>query len=236
MEPRGVGVEAVEEELKKLYPDARISSFDSDRVKSKAARERTLERFKKGKIDILIGTQMLSHQNGLPPVSLVGILNPEALLAFSDFRASQKTFQALYRMMRFIAQGDEGAEIIIQTAFPDHYSIREAAAQDYPAFYEQEIELRKVMDYPPFSSVAEIVLLGREMRILAQKARDLVRQVRAFSPGIEILGPAAAPPSARRGEKGIQVILKSKDGEALDACLASCVKTISARKSIVRCD
>ena len=236
MEPRGVGVEAVEEELRRLFSRARISSFDSDRVRTKAAGEKVLRNFREGKIDILVGTQMLAHQTELPPVAMVGIINPEALLAFADFRASQKAFQAIHRLMRFAASGDSGAEIVIQTAFPDHYSIREAAGQDYLAYFDQEIRFRRLMNYPPFAAMAEVVLVGRDRRPLARKARDLVGRVKAFSRDIEILGPAVSPPSPGKGERGVQVILKSRESETLEACLAECLKTIGARRSVVRYD
>jgi primosomal protein N' (replication factor Y) len=167
---------------------------------------------------------------------MVGIINPEALLAFADFRASQKAFQAIHRLMRFAASGDAGAEIVIQTAFPDHYSIREAAGQDYLAYFDQEIRFRRLMNYPPFAAMAEVVLVGRDRRPLARKARDLVGRVKAFSRDIEILGPAVSPPSPGKGERGVQVILKSRESETLEACLAECLKTIGARRSVVRYD
>ncbi len=236
MEPRGVGTEAVEEELRRLFSRARISSFDSDRMKTKAAREKVLRHFRERKIDILVGTQMLAYQTELPPAAMVGIINPEALLAFPDFRASQKTFQAIHRLMRFAASGDSEVEIVIQTAFPDHYSIREAARQDYLAYFGQEIKFRRLMSYPPFAAMAEVVLMGRDQRPLARKARDLVSRVRTFSRDIEILGPAVSPPSPGRGERGVQVILKSRESETLNGCLAECLKTIGSRRSVVRYD
>ncbi|MDP2915364.1 MAG: primosomal protein N' [Candidatus Aminicenantes bacterium] len=234
MEPRGAGVEAVEEELRRLFPGTRVSGFDSDRVRTKAAREKVLRNFEGGKIDVLVGTQMLAHQAGLPPAAWVGILNPEALLAFADFRASQRTFQAVHRMMRFAAPAEAGGEIVIQTAFPEHHSIREAARQNYEAFFEQEIRFRRLMGYPPFAAMAEIVLLGREERPLAQKARELVRRARTCGGDIEIFGPAFAPSSLLKGERGIQVILKSRANEKLDACLAECLGTSGTKRSVTR--
>jgi primosomal protein N' (replication factor Y) len=237
MEPRGAGVEAVVEELERLYPRARVASFDSDRVKTKSARERVLENFREGKIDVLVGTQLLAYRTTeLPLVPWIGILNPEALLAFADFRASQKTFQSVRRMMRFAAPAAAGSEIVIQTAFPDHYSIREAAREDYPAFYEEEIRFRRLMNYPPFSAMAEIVLWGKDPRPLAEKARELSGRAKAHASGIEILGPALAPPSVHKGERGVQVILKSREKETLEACLAECLKGLRGKRTVVRYD
>jgi len=237
MEPRGAGVEAVLEELERLFPRARIAGFDSDRVKTKSAREKVLENFREGKIDVLVGTQLLAYRSAeLPRVPWIGILNPEALLAFADFRASQKTFQSVRRMMRFAAPAAAGSEIVIQTAFPDHYSIREAARGDYSAFYEEEIRFRRLMNYPPFSAMAEIVLWGKDPRPLAEKARELAGRARAQAPGIEILGPALAPPSLLKGERGVQMILKSREKETLEACLAECLKGIRGKRTVVRYD
>jgi primosomal protein N' (replication factor Y) (superfamily II helicase) len=237
MEPRGAGVEAVVEELERLYPQARVASFDSDRVKTKSSRERVLENFREGKIDVLVGTQLLAYRTTeLPLVPWIGILNPEALLAFADFRAAQKTFQSVRRMMRFAAPAAAGSEIVIQTAFPDHYSIREAAREDYPAFYEEEIRFRRLMNYPPFSAMAEIVLWGKDPRPLAEKARELSGRAKAQASGIEILGPAMTPPSLLKGERGVQMIFKSREKETLEACLAECLKGLRGKRTVVRYD
>ncbi len=194
-----------------------------------------LRNFKEGKIDILVGTQMLAHQADLAPAAWIGILNPEALLAVADFRTSHKTFQALLRMMRFAAPDDgTAANIVIQTAFPGHHSIREAARQNYPVFYEEEIRFRRLMRYPPFAALAEIVLFGRDERLLARKAREFTGRARACGGDIEIFGPALAPPSLLRGGRGIQVILRAQAAERLDACLTSCLGTAGIKKSVAR--
>ncbi len=134
-------------------------------------------------------------------------------------------------MIRFAA---DGSGVIIQTSFPGHYSIREAAGSDYPAFFGEEIRFRRLMRYPPFAALAEIILRGRDPRPLAQKARELVRRARMCGAEIEILGPAAAPPSLAKGERGVQVILKSEDKKKLDACLAECLPAAGVKRSVAR--
>jgi len=234
LEPGGAGVEAVEEELRRLFPRARIAGFDSDRVKGKKARDKVLQGFQAGKTDILVGTQWLAHQTGLPPVSLIGILNPEALLAFPDFRAAQRTYLALDFMMRLADAADQRSEIVIQSAFPDHYSIREAARRDYPAFYREEIHFRRLMNYPPFSCLAEVLLQGRNLRGLAQKARDIAGRAAAFGRRVEILGPAFTPGATAGGEKRVQVILRTQNPELLDQVLRDCLGGIKNKKSVLR--
>jgi primosomal protein N' (replication factor Y) len=234
LEPSGAGVEAVEEELRRLFPQARIAGFDSDRVKGKKDRDKVLRGFQTGKTDILVGTQWLAHQTDLPPVSLIGILNPEALLAFPDFRAAQRTYLALDFMMRLVDTADKRSEIVIQSAFPDHHSIREAARRNYPAFYREEIRFRRLMNYPPFSCLAEVLLQGRGPRVLAQKAREIAGCVAAFGRRVEILGPAFAPGATGRGEKRVQVILRTQNPELLDQVLRDCLGRIKIKKSVWR--
>jgi len=235
VEPRGIGVEAVEEELKKAFPQARILSFSSDLVRSRKLRERILHSFARGRVDILVGTELLAHQINLPPVSLVGIMNPEAMLAFSDFRASQRTFQAINRMKCFIEDHPQ-ASVIIQTAFPEHYSIRAAASHDYLAFFEQEIKFRQFMNYPPFSHMVEILFQGKSLRTLAQRARDFLAQVKSRISEIVIFGPALAPVAKLRGEYRVQVILKSQKRKLLDDILRELLKAVKAKRSIFRYD
>ncbi len=232
MEPRGAGVEAVEEALRRAFPGARIASFDSARVRTRSARDQAVRRWATGAIDILLGTEMLAHQ-ALPPAACVAVLHPEARLAHPDFRSAQRTFQSLGRMMRYA--GPEG-EILVQTAAPEHHAVRAAARRDYGAFFEAEIGFRKLMNYPPFSAMAEIVLYGRDLRPLAQRARELVRLYQGFGPGLEVTGPGMVPPSARRGEKGLQLVLKAEDPEVLDAGLDLGLRSISGRRSVVRFD
>ena len=233
MEPRGAGVEAVEEDLRKAFPGARIASFDSARVRrSPSSREKAARGWVTGKVDILIGTEMLAHQD-LPPAAWVAILHPEARLAHPDFRSAQRTFQSLGRMMR--CAGPEG-DIMVQSAAPDHHAVREAARRDYGAFFEAEIGFRKLMKYPPFSAMAEIVLIGRDLRPLAQRARDLVRLFRDAGPGVEVTGPGLASPSGRKREKGLQLVLKADDSAVLDEALERGLKSIPGRRSVVRFD
>lgn len=228
---RNLGTEGVEEELKRLFPQRRVACFDSDAVKTKREQERILSRFAKGKIEILVGTQLLAHQLDLPPVSLVVIFYPETTLTLSDFKASQKTFQNLIQMMKFAGDDDE-AEVIIQTSFPDHFSIRCAARQDYLSFFKQEIKFRRLMNYPPFSHMAEVLFQGGNLRNLAQKSRQFSHHVGKYGNEIEILGPALASVAKVRGLNRIQLVLKSQKRSLLRQTLKESLKMIKLRKSV----
>ncbi len=232
---RGVGIEVVEEELSRVFPESKIVCFDSDVIKTKKEQERILSRFAQGKIDILVGTQLLAHQWNLPLASLVTIFYPETTLALSDFKAGQKTFQNLVQMMRFVRTDDEG-KVIIQTWFPDHFSIQDAASNDYISFFTQEIKYRRLMNYPPFSHMAEILFQGENLRYLAEKSRQFSKHFRKFEASIEVLGPALAPVARVRGRNRIQLVLKAKKERLLVQALRKSLKIVKFRPSVLRWD
>jgi primosomal protein N' (replication factor Y) len=232
MEPRGAGVEAVEDELRTSFPSARIAAFDSDRVRTRAAREKAAASWAAGGIDVLVGTEMLARQD-LPGAGCAVVLNPEVRLAHPDFRSAQRTFRSILRMMgRAAADG----EVLVQTSAPDHHAVREAARRDYEAFFGVEIGFRRLMGYPPFSSMAEIILPGRDLRPIARKARELVRLARDFGRGLEAIGPGVAPPAAVKGEKGLQIILKAERPDVLDAGLDLVLESVQGRRLVTRFD
>lgn len=228
---KGIGIEAVEQELGALFPGHKIASFDTDAAKGRKKQEQLLLQFRKGKVDLLLGTQLLAHQVDLPKVSFAAVLFPEMLLSLSDFQASQKTFQSLAQTAEFL-HNDESSELVIQTAFPEHYCIRSAASRDYEAFYEQELQYRKLMNYPPFSRMAELVFQGENLRTLARKAREFCALVRERSKDVEIIGPALAGVSKVRGRHRLQILLKAKSLEALNRALRGPLKKIRVKKAI----
>jgi primosomal protein N' (replication factor Y) len=226
---RGTGIEAVEEELKTIFPRDRVALFATDL--NRREQEKILRDFWSGKISILVGTQLLAHQAELPPASLVAILFPETILTLSDYRASQKTFQTLSRMMKFL-KSDNKAEVIIQTALPHHFSIRLAARGDYFSFFKEELKLRRLMNYPPFCFIAEILFQGENLRNVARKSREFSTRVKSSEQDLEILGPSLASVSRVRGINRVQVILKARRKKELDSVLRESLKTIKLRKSV----
>lgn len=234
LEPRGAGVEAVEEDLKRRFPSARIGVFDRVRAGTRATRAEVLDDFAAGTIDLLIGTQLLAHAETVR-VPLVVILNPEALLGTADYRAAQRTYRAVRRMLDFAAPEGKG-RAIIQTAFPDHHSLRAAARGDYRTFFDEEIKLRKALDLPPFTVLAEVLFWGGTPRTLAVRAREFIKAAGEFRPSVEILGPALASGPPGRGGRGVQVVLRALETETIDACLERCLRPVPGRRSVVRSD
>jgi primosomal protein N' (replication factor Y) len=232
MRPKGMGIEAIEEELIKIFPRARVCSFDSEVIKTKDEQEKIFHSIRKGQIDIMVGTQLLAHQIDLAPVSLVAIFYPEILLALSDYRASQKTFQTLSRMISFLGEGNQ-TEVFIQTALPQHFSIQCAASGDYLSFFNKEIEFRRMMSYPPFFHVVEVVFQGPNLRTLAQKSREFSGGIKSRAKNIEILGPALASVSKMRGLHRIQMIFKSRSRKELNKALSESLEKMKLRKSVL---
>lgn len=234
LEPRGVGVEAVEEEVRRIFPGAKAASFDSDRVRSTAARARVLDRFRRGAVDVLVGTQLLARRTDVPPAGFVAVLNPETALAFPALAASQRAFQALQRMLRFAPPS--GRPAVVQTSFPDHHAIRMAARDDYEGFFAEEIALRRLLGDPPFGAAAEVVLRGREGRVLGRKARALAGRLRAAFPGVEVLGPSFVSGPGQPGEKRVQLVLRAAGAERITEALNGGLREAGDRWTVARLD
>lgn len=228
---RGAGTQAVEEELKRLFPGVRVARFDSDTAGTPAEREALLADFAKGAVPLLVGTQLLVHQPGVPRVPLVGVLKPEALLGLSDYRAAQKAFESVSAMLDLRRDGP-GAEAVVQTAAPAHFAVAAAAAGDYRAFYEKEIESRRMLGYPPFAELAEVTILGRDVRSLGAKSRELLALFKASGPGLEVLGPAFPPVARVKGLTRVQFVLKAADRETIDRALRESLPKVRLKRSV----
>ncbi len=226
-----VGVEAIEEAISRLFPRSRNVCFDTDIIKKPQDSHKILIEFKDGQIDILIGTQLLAHQQDLPRVSLVAVLYPETTLALSDYRASQRTYQMISQMQQFLCSERE-TSFLIQTSFPEHFSIQSSPFGHYEAFFKEEIKFRRLMSYPPFIHMAEVLFQGENLRTLARKTREFSSSVRKSAKDIEILGPALTAVPRLRGKNRIQVILKAKRRKDLDEVLQPAFQQIKARKSV----
>lgn len=231
LEKRGPGIEVVGEELRKAFPRSRIEILAADTPSQKRKREAAVHDFKKGKVDILLGTSFLARQPDLPAVNLVGILHPEKLIHLADFRSSQRAFQTVVSFLRFVAPGPS-AEAIIQTGAPEHFAIAAAARKDYRAFYEQEIKFRRLMGYPPFSCLAEVILEGTNSRRVASQAREFVKRIKESNQKVEIFGPSVGFSAPEKRLYRINIGLKARRKKSLDSLLSAAWSTIRARKRV----
>ncbi len=227
----GYGIEVLEEELKKSFPKSTIKSFHRFAVKRRQEEERIVEDYKEGRIDILLGTQMLTHQPGLPLSGFVGIFYPESLLRIADFRGSYITFRYIRKAMNFV-KDHQKSEFLVQTYLPQSYSIIDAVNEDPFAFYEHELRNRRLLGYPPFAFLAELFFYGRDLRPIAKKSRKLLDIVKRGKEPIEVLGPSFPHYKKLRGRNRVQVIIKAEKKDPLDRVLERIFKEIRARKSV----
>jgi primosomal protein N' (replication factor Y) len=221
LEQAGFGTEKVEQQLKDRFPDARVGRIDRDSVRRKGALTELLTNFASGAIDVLVGTQMIAKGHDFPRVTLVGVISADVGLGLADFRASERTFQLLTQVAGRAGRGERKGEAIVQTLFPGHYSIQLACRQDYPAFFEKELNYRRGMRYPPLVAMINIVVRGRTFDEAMTTAIDITQRLgpATATGGFAILGPAPAPLGKLRGEHRVQFFLKGQKRAAMREAL-----------------
>lgn len=188
----GYGTERVEEEVNDLFPTARTGRMDLDTTRGKRAYERLISDFETNKLDILIGTQMVSKGLDFEKVNIVGILNADSLMNYPDFRSHERAFQMLTQVSGRAGRKEKQGTVLLQTSQPNHPIIQFVKQNDYLSFYDEEIGERQLFRYPPFYRLIEISLKGKDERLLDAGAilfTDLLRK----SFGDRVLGPSVPP-------------------------------------------
>ncbi len=218
LEQTGFGTERVEEDILAHFPHARVARVDRDTIRRRGAIVGLLSRFAAGDIDILVGTQMIAKGHDFPRVTLVGVISADVGLGLADFRAAERTFQLLTQVAGRAGRGEILGEAIVQTIYPNHYSIRHACRQDYNAFFAEELHYRKAMRYPPAVALINVVIKARTSAGAMEDASDLVNALRG-SDAYRVLGPAPAPLSRLKGEHRAQLFIKGSHRGAMRAAL-----------------
>ncbi len=221
----GYGTERVEREMRRAWPQARIARLDRDAVRRKGALDAVLSRFRAGQIDVLVGTQMIAKGHDFPRVTLVGVISADVGLGMADFRASERTFQLLTQVAGRAGRGEEPGEAVIQTLYPDHYSIQLACRQDYVAFYERELTFRRSMRYPPATALINLVVRGRTFAGAMDDAAVLADRLGRAGDEVRVLGPAPAPLGRLRGEYRAQLLVKGRNRKRLREAVQAAVAT-----------
>ena len=192
----GLGTERVEDALRQGFPKARIERMDSDTLKRKEDYRRILTEFRLGRIDILVGTQMIAKGLHFPNVTLVGIVHADLSLHQADFRAGERTFQLLTQVSGRAGRGDVEGEVFVQSFTPFHPAIQYARRHDFLGFYDQEVEFREQLRYPPFARVALLTLRGRNedkvKLFIGHLRQEIGRRLEGWKDVI-VAGPAPAP-------------------------------------------
>lgn len=232
----GAGTEKVEAMLKKLYPGARVDRLDRDTTRRQGSLVEILAKFSRGETDILVGTQMIAKGHDIHNVTLVGVLSADIGLGMPDFRSAERTFQLLTQVAGRAGRGEIAGKVVIQTYYPNHYALRLACQQDYPEFFRQELQFRESLRYPPFTTLANLLIRGprleKVLRIAHRARRALDEAVAEANPGglFRVLGPAPAPLEKLRDEFRYQILLKSADGICLHQVLEKALNRFAAMK------
>ena len=190
----GTGTQKVEEEVQRLFPQARILRMDKDTTTAKNAHEQILEKFGNGEADILVGTQMIVKGHDFANVTLVGIILADLTLFQNDYRAGERTFDLITQAAGRAGRGEQPGKVVIQTYKPEHYAIKAAAGQDYSYFYKEEEAYRGLMKYPPEWNMMVVLMVSSDEAFLDQMAEDICDYIRSCSVddrNMKIIGPSA---------------------------------------------
>lgn len=206
------GTQQIERQLYELFPGIRVLRMDGDTTKQKGSFEKILSAFTEGEADVLLGTQMIVKGHDFPNVTLVGVLAADLSLNDSDYRAGEKTFQLLTQAEGRAGRGTLPGEAIIQTYRPEHYSIQQAAKQDYESFYEEEILYRELLEYPPAGHMLTILVVSKDEKRCKGLAVRLAKEAGAY---VHVIGPTPAAVSKVKDYYRYMIYLKSLKEEPI---------------------
>jgi primosomal protein N' (replication factor Y) len=212
---KGVGTQKVEEELQKEFPKLNLIRMDQDTTSKKGSHYQILKDFTLKKKNLLLGTQMITKGLDFPEVTLVGVISADQSLDFPDFRSKERTFQLLTQVAGRAGRGEKGGEVIMQTYYPNDWAVKKAGEQDYLSFYQEEIEKRKELFYPPFSHLILLQFSGKVEKEVEKKAKSFFASLDSLVhknkiTGLKLLGPAPAFLYKLKRNFRFQVILKTK--------------------------
>jgi primosomal protein N' (replication factor Y) (superfamily II helicase) len=216
--PYGIGTEKVEQEVKRLFPFARIARLDRDVATSHRRFESIYNAVSEGKVDVLVGTQMIAKGFDFPRVTLVGVVDADVSLHLPDFRSAERTFDLLTQVAGRTGRGGGKSQVLVQTHHPEHYALQAARAHDYLGFYDKEIGDREALNYPPFCRLVRILLRSSKEANVHQAGEDLAVHLERLESGAVILGPAPAPYSRIRYQYRYQILVKGSE-PSLEKCL-----------------
>jgi primosomal protein N' (replication factor Y) len=233
----GIGTQQVEDVLKTLFPQARLGRMDRDTTRGKTAHERILRAFGDGELDILVGTQMIAKGHDYPNITLVGVISADGALAIPDFRAPERLFQLLTQVAGRAGRGDRNGEVLIQTYRPEHDSVRFAREHDFIGFFQQAIQDRQALLYPPYTRLAKVLLdspVAERVEPASQWfAARLSRQVSNIQQ-MMILGPAEAPVAKIQNRYRWHILLKAVSSRLLHECLQTALDEAKRDREQVR--
>ena len=216
----GFGTERIEDEVHRLFPEARILRLDSDSAKIRSKIPSIIESFRKKEADILVGTQMIAKGHDFPDVTLVGIVLADIGLSMPSYRSNERVFQLITKAVGRSGRSNKKGEAIIQTYNPTHYAITMAARQDYDKFFVKEMGMRKLSNQPPYCFAASIIISGRNEDKVIETAFSMVDYINSYNvEGVQVLGPTV--PYINKGEEIFlrTILVKYRKYEAIKEIL-----------------
>ena len=226
----GAGTQRVENEVKQLFPKARVLRMDFDTVSGKNGHFKILEKFKNHEADILVGRQMIAKGHDFADVSLVGIVAADLSLNSADYTGTEKTFQLITQTAGRAGRRDGEGKVIIQTYSPENFAVKTAAKHDYEAFYKEEIKMRRMMNYPPFGYVYTLLATGKNENRVSE-AVSVLGDIFKKNAGddFEVLGPSEALISKIRDEYRYRLMIKGCDDEKMRKYTQKCMELFGGR-------
>lgn len=212
----GTGTQKIEQYVKELFPENNVERIDSDILVRKGEHIRLLEKFQRGDIDILVGTQMIAKGLDNPNVTLVGVISADASFNLPDFRASERGFQLLTQVAGRAGRGEFAGKVLFQTYNPDFYALESAKSQNYREFYDTEIAAREEFDYPPFSQIIRLILSSQNNFRAEKSAQEIALRLcimiekYGISERLDILGPTPCVIERINGQYRFQILIKNK--------------------------
>ena len=229
----GFGTERIEEEIKRLYPEARVLRLDSDSAKIRTKIPAVIESFRRKEADILVGTQMIAKGHDFPDVTLVGVVLADIGLSMPNYRSSERAFQLITQAVGRSGRKDKLGEAIIQTYMPTHYAITLGARQDYELFYKKEMEMRKLQAYPPYTYLAAITISGKNEDAVIQAAYDTADFLNEnFKNDGVILGPSTPYIAKVRDQNMRTVLVKFRNYQLSHDILSRYISYFSNKNGI----
>lgn len=222
----GYGTERIEEEIHKLFPEARTLRLDSDSAKIRTKIPQIIEAFRNKEADILIGTQMIAKGHDFPDVTLVGVVNADIGLSLPSYRSSERVFELITQAVGRSGRSDKKGEAIIQTYSPTHYAITMAARQDYELFYRKEMEIRKLQFYPPYSYIASITVASKNEELTIDTVYRIIdRLADELKQEAVILGPTTPYVPYENNKHIRSIMVKYRHGEIVKPALEKLLKS-----------
>ena len=207
----GQGTQRLEAEVRSRFPNASCLRMDSDTMRQPGSHEESLSRFRRGEVQILVGTQMIAKGLDFPNVTVVGVINADTALHLPDFRAAERTFQLVTQVAGRTGRGPKGGRVYVQTSNPEHIAIRSAERHDYHRFADYELPIREQFNYPPFGRMIRVIARGTSetpTEQVMESIADLLRIRLADDDQFRLLGPAPAPIEKLRGKYRFHMLLQ----------------------------